>query len=318
MTEESSFIDAALSRINPVPASEVAALVTESDTTALLKELRRRRSWSRWQVSWRSVLSRLGIIIVLIFASAGATAVAIKILRSTSDNPSSVACYYSVSTPWEGVALPPSSAPVLECASYWSQHHRSTSRMKFKACVLQSGIVGVFGGRGKVNPCATLNLLEFTSYSSPRLVQLDQSLARGLGSIRCPSASVVISTVKRDIALDHIRGWLVQNELAHAPSGTCATFEFKESSPPAVTVNAKYDGPTLSQPPNEAASITQWRNWARRQREVFMASDWKRALSTSLCRALRIKINESVSNGAAGVPKGVATKSVSVVGTCKP
>jgi len=49
------------------------------------------------EAGWRNVVARLGIGLVLVIASAGATAAAISILRSSSSNPSSVACYLTAS-----------------------------------------------------------------------------------------------------------------------------------------------------------------------------------------------------------------------------
>lgn len=79
MTEESSLIDTILMRLNPVQANQLQELISEADTATLLRQLRHRRSWAKWKIRWRSMLSRVGLGLVLIVASAGATAAASKI-----------------------------------------------------------------------------------------------------------------------------------------------------------------------------------------------------------------------------------------------
>jgi hypothetical protein len=147
---------------------------------------------------------------------------------------------------------------------------------------------------------------------------MDQSLVADLHKLRCPSSSFVKSDIIKKLSLNHVRGWLVRDDLAHAPPGTCATFAFMESSPPELVVTAKYQGPAVSQPPGVTASLAKWREWAKQQRTAFADTNWKRALTTPLCRVLHYKVNKDVSKGGAGVPKGVITDSVSGTLSCSP
>jgi hypothetical protein len=316
MSEEFS-LDEVLARVNPVPASDVAHLVTESDTNALLEDLRERRAQSRWRTNWRKLLARFGLMVLILVGSVGATAVAIDLLRGTSSNASSVACYYQAPGTWEGVNITSSNAPVRECEAFWSAHHRPISGMKFQACVLQSGIVGVFGGDGRTNPCAARHLPVFTRYSSPNLVHFEASIIVALQKEKCPSAQNVDNLVRRTLHEDGIRGWRVDNELVYSPSNTCATFAYAETLPPQIAITAKYPRVTGPAPLGTAVSLAQWRRWAALQRRAFLATDWKRDLNTSLCHVVKDWVKSSRSNGMFGAPKGSATNSVSVKGTCK-
>jgi len=174
----------------------------------------------------------------------------------------------------------------------------------------------VFADRGNTNPCARLNLSEFTGYSSPLLSQMDQSLV--LISINCVArAHHCKKRHHQETLAESRRGWLVRDDLAHAPR-ELRHFRVHGVVSSGIGCHREVSGPAVSQPPGVTASLAKWREWAKQQRTAFADTNWKRALTTPLCRVLHYKVNKDVSKGGAGVPKGVITDSVSGTLSCSP
>ena len=73
---------------------------------------------------------------------------------------------------------------------------------------------------------------------------------------------------------------------------------------------------TVPTPPPPGSSMTVWQAWAAQQRSVFQQTNWTRTFSSSGCTSGAITVNPVVSDGAAGIPKGIITDAVSIPFRC--
>ena len=82
------------------------------------------------------------------------------------------------------------------------------------------------------------------------------------------------------------------------------------------SVSIASPGATVPIPPSPRSSMAVWQAWAAQQRSVFQQANWSGAFASSGCTPGPITVNPVVSEGAAGIPKGIVTDAVSIPFRC--
>lgn len=320
MTDNESRFDDALRRVNPIPPNEVEGLVSEAQTSELLRKIYSRTRTSASRSIWKKLLARLGLGSLVIVGLVGVTATAAQLSKATSNDPSSAGCYTSTSGALYGIDVPLKNSPIQTCESYWKSHRTLYREAGIASCVLKSGIVGVFALGKDSEPCAKFDLSSFSGYSNGELVRLETSALAKLRTLSCPTPSQVRMDVEASMREYGIKAWIIRSKLGGSKlgPGECASFRFASGEPLAIQIVSHYVGPELPTPPWESFSRSLWQAWSASQRSKFTVIDWKLELSTPLCRVTASHVHAVRSKGESGIPKGIETAAVSGISSCKP
>lgn len=73
---------------------------------------------------------------------------------------------------------------------------------------------------------------------------------------------------------------------------------------------------TVPTPPPPGSPMNVWQAWAAQQRSAFQKTNWSRSFASPGCTSGPISVNPVVSEGAAGIPKGIVTDAVSIPFRC--
>lgn len=211
-----------LESINPVPPSGERP-DSRSDPAAQALLARIQESHREGAPSRHRRRVRHFLIPVVGVAAATTTAAAAWVIVRAADDPTQVACYRAVDLDSDIVGLASESDPIAQCRRVWETGGFGDSRPpELHACVLRSGIVGVFPADDG-DPCARLGLepADLTG-EAPAIVAVQGRLAERFIAECVPleAAATIVATELRDAGLDD---WTVTGPGTAPPDRPCGS-----------------------------------------------------------------------------------------------
>ncbi len=149
-------------------------------------------------------------ILIPVAIAAAACAAAAWVITRPADDPTHLACYESVSLDSDIVAIEPTGGdPADACKQVWETGpFRRDEVPPLAACVLDSGIVGVFPA-DQGDPCTRLGLdLASTPREPAAIIDAQERIADRLGG-RCVPVPDAVALVRGELASSGLDDWRV-------------------------------------------------------------------------------------------------------------